>query len=115
MVVRASLEKSTYVRAKRVRAAIREHPARPYVFDMLASGETDNRALPLIDRKQFLRDSFDNTTQPVYVVGIASADARVFEQVELRVGVRTRVAHLTVSFSQWSSAPNPEILRALLK
>lgn len=69
--------------ATRVRAAMREHPARLYVFDMLASGETDNRALPLVERKQILRDSFENTTQLVYVVGIASAGAWVFEQVKL--------------------------------
>jgi bifunctional non-homologous end joining protein LigD len=69
--------------ASRVRAAMREHPARLYVFEMLAAGEKDIRHLPLIERKQMLRDSFDNTPQLVYVVGIAGAGSWVFEQVEL--------------------------------
>jgi hypothetical protein len=37
------------------------HPARLYVFDVLAIGERDVRGLPLSQRKELLRDSFDNT------------------------------------------------------
>jgi bifunctional non-homologous end joining protein LigD len=66
----------------RVRAAVRQHPARLYVFDMLAEGERDLRQLPLIQRKEVLRDAFENTAVLVYVTGIVAAGAWVFEQVE---------------------------------
>ncbi|SAL05476.1 ATP dependent DNA ligase [Caballeronia arationis] len=68
--------------ASRVRAAMREHPARLYVFDMLADGERDIRHLPLVERKQILRDSFENTQQLIYVVGIVGAGTWVFDQVK---------------------------------
>jgi bifunctional non-homologous end joining protein LigD len=45
----------------RVRAAIKLHPARLYVFDTLAAGELDLRLLPLSQRKEILRESFENT------------------------------------------------------
>jgi bifunctional non-homologous end joining protein LigD len=67
--------------ASRVRAAIREHPARLYVFDMLAHGNEDVRHLRLSERKGILRDSFENTPQLVYVVGIVGAGTWVFDQV----------------------------------
>ena len=67
----------------RVRATMAKHPARLYAFDMLAAGEKDIRQLPLIERKQVLRDSFDNTTELVYVTGIVAAGAWVFDQVKL--------------------------------
>ncbi|BAO90660.1 DNA ligase [Caballeronia cordobensis] len=66
----------------RVCAAMREHPARLYAFDMLAAGTRDLRALPLFARKETLRDSFENTSVLVYVTGIVAAGAWVFEQVE---------------------------------
>ncbi|KDR38090.1 hypothetical protein [Caballeronia glathei] len=44
-----------------VRAVAKQHPARLYVFDVLAAGGRDLRALPLLERKELLRDSFDNT------------------------------------------------------
>jgi bifunctional non-homologous end joining protein LigD len=68
--------------AANVRAAMRLHPARLYVFDMLADGDRDIRHLPLVERKQALRDSFDNTAVLVYVTGIVAAGAWVFEQVK---------------------------------
>jgi bifunctional non-homologous end joining protein LigD len=66
----------------RVRSAMREHPARLYIFDMLADGERDIRHLSLLERKQILRDSFENTQQLVYVVGIAGAGTWVFDQAK---------------------------------
>ncbi|WP_250477648.1 DNA ligase [Caballeronia sp. INML1] len=66
----------------RVRAALREHPARLYVFDMLAAGARDLRALPLFARKEALRDSFENAHTLAYVTGVVGAGAWVFEQVE---------------------------------
>ncbi|WP_350029568.1 hypothetical protein [Caballeronia sp. NCTM5] len=68
--------------AMRVRAAIREHPARLYVFDVLAAGGRHPTVLPLTQRKEALRDTFDNTTVLVYVTGIVAAGAWVFEHVE---------------------------------
>lgn len=66
----------------RVRAAIRAHPARLYIFDMLATGDRDIRYLPLFERKQILRDSFDNTATLVYVSGIVTAGEWVFDQAK---------------------------------
>jgi bifunctional non-homologous end joining protein LigD len=68
--------------ATRVRAAMKLHPARLYVFDMLADGERDIRQLPLVERKELLRDSFENTAVLVYVTGVVSAGAWVFDQVK---------------------------------
>jgi bifunctional non-homologous end joining protein LigD len=68
--------------AANVRVAMRLHPARLYVFDMLADGERDIRQLPLVERKGVLRDSFENTAVLVYVTGIVAAGAWVFEQVK---------------------------------
>jgi bifunctional non-homologous end joining protein LigD len=69
--------------ASRVRAAAVAHPARLYLFDMLAIGTRDLRGLPLLERKAHLRDSFDNTDSLVFVNGIADAGEWVFEQVAL--------------------------------
>ncbi|WP_368582464.1 DNA ligase [Paraburkholderia sp. BR14320] len=65
----------------RVRAAMREHPARLYVFDMLADGQADIRQRPLSERRERLRDSFENTASLVCVNGIVGAGEWVFEQV----------------------------------
>jgi bifunctional non-homologous end joining protein LigD len=66
--------------ALRVRAAAKLHPARLYVFDLLAAGARDVRALPLSERKEMLRDTFDDTAALVYVTGIVTAGAWVFDQ-----------------------------------
>ncbi|BBU33398.1 hypothetical protein BTHE68_71320 (plasmid) [Burkholderia sp. THE68] len=66
----------------RVRAAMRAHPARLYVFDVLADRERDIRHLPLSERKLILRDSFENTQQLIYTVGIVGAGTWVFDQVK---------------------------------
>jgi bifunctional non-homologous end joining protein LigD len=67
--------------ASRVRAAALAHPARLYTFDALAVGHRDLRGLPLMDRKAFLRDSFEDTGTLVFVNGIVEAGEWVFEQV----------------------------------
>jgi bifunctional non-homologous end joining protein LigD len=64
-----------------VRAAMKEHPARLYVFDMLSEGKKDIRNLPLRERKQYLRDSFEDSGELVYPTGIVEAGDFVFEQV----------------------------------
>jgi bifunctional non-homologous end joining protein LigD len=64
----------------RVRAAAREHPARLYVFDILAAGKDDLRGMPLSERKKILRETFDDTPVLVCPVGIETAGEWVFEQ-----------------------------------
>jgi bifunctional non-homologous end joining protein LigD len=66
--------------ARTVRAAAKLHPARLYIFDLLAAGHHDLRELPLIQRKEMLRDTFDDTATLVYVTGIVAAGAWVFDQ-----------------------------------
>ncbi|BCF95382.1 DNA ligase [Paraburkholderia largidicola] len=67
--------------ASRVRAAIKAHPARLYIFDVMALNGRDLRGLPLVTRKDHLRDCFDNTPTLIYVNGIVGAGEWVFEQV----------------------------------
>ncbi|MDP9155268.1 MAG: DNA ligase [Pseudomonadota bacterium] len=69
--------------ASRVKAGSIAQPARLYMFDMLTIGNRDLRGLPLIKRKAFLRDSFDDTGTLVCTNGIVGAGEWVFEQVEL--------------------------------
>lgn len=66
----------------RVRAAMIEHPARLYLFDMMASNGRDLRGLPLTTRKEHLRDCFDNTATLIFATGIVAAGHWVFEQVQ---------------------------------
>jgi bifunctional non-homologous end joining protein LigD len=65
-----------------VRAAAALYPARLYVFDTLATGMRDIRGLPLIERKRFLRDSFEDTGALIFVNGIIGGGDRVFELVK---------------------------------
>ncbi|MEZ2310780.1 DNA ligase [Paraburkholderia sp. RCC_158] len=100
----------------RVRAAIREHPARLYVFDMLAENDRDIRQLPLIERKQILRDSFDNTAALVYVNGIAEAGEWVFEQVQAHdfegmVGKRLDAPYQRGRTRDWLKVKYPDYSR----
>lgn len=65
-----------------VPAAVRKCPARLYVFDMLSLGARDVRDRPLFERKQLLRDSFDDTPRIVYVTHAEGVGELVFEQVQ---------------------------------
>ncbi len=66
----------------RVQTAAREHPARLYVFDVMAIGKRDLRGLPLLERKHLLRASFDNTAQLVFVNGVVEMGEWVFAQMK---------------------------------
>lgn len=68
---------------KSVPAAVRRCPARIFVFDMLMSEGTDLREKPLVERKEMLRDSFDDTHTLVYVTDVEGIGELVFEQVQL--------------------------------
>ncbi|WP_250487007.1 DNA ligase [Caballeronia sp. GaOx3] len=68
-----------------VRRASRLHPARLYLFDLLAIGAdvqtmTDVRELALKERKARLRDSFGDTQAMIFVSGIVDAGEWVFQQ-----------------------------------
>jgi bifunctional non-homologous end joining protein LigD len=69
--------------ASRVKAASIARPARLYLFDILTVGTRDLRGLPLLKRKAFLRDSFEDTGSLVFTNGIVGAGEWVWEQVEL--------------------------------
>ncbi|MGP8437843.1 ATP-dependent DNA ligase [Paraburkholderia fungorum] len=62
-----------------VQAAAKKHPARLYVFDMLASGRHDIRRMRLIERKAKLRESFESTSVIVHASGIAQHGELAFE------------------------------------
>jgi bifunctional non-homologous end joining protein LigD len=66
----------------RVRAAARERPARLYVFDILGFRDDDLRQLPLDERKEILRDTFDDNSVLIYAGGIIGAGEWVFEQAK---------------------------------
>ncbi|MEM5341595.1 hypothetical protein [Paraburkholderia azotifigens] len=67
---------------KRIGAAVREHPARLYAFDMLAYGDGDLRQVSLVERKERLRKSFENTGTLIYVSGVESVGEWVWSQVQ---------------------------------
>jgi bifunctional non-homologous end joining protein LigD len=66
--------------AKNVKAASKIDPARLYVFDALSVGSVDLRQLPLTERKEHLRESFDDTQALIYASGIEGAGEWVFEK-----------------------------------
>ena len=68
---------------RNVPAAARQHPARLFIFDMLAAGKRDLRNLWLTERKARLRDTFENTPRLIYVTDVAGVGELVFEQVAI--------------------------------
>ncbi|CAN7338986.1 MULTISPECIES: DNA ligase [Paraburkholderia] len=68
---------------RNVPAAAKKCPARLYVFDMLSSGKRDVRDRPLFERKEQLRDSFDDTPHLAYTTHVEGVGELVFEQVQL--------------------------------
>jgi bifunctional non-homologous end joining protein LigD len=102
--------------AMRVRAAAKLHPARLYIFDLLAAGDQDLRELPLIQRKEMLRDTFDDTAILVYITGILSAGAWVFEQAasndfEGMVGKRLDSPYQRGRSNYWHKVKNQDYSR----
>jgi bifunctional non-homologous end joining protein LigD len=67
---------------RNVRAAALQNPARLYLFDALALDGKDLRALPLVERRQYLRGAFENTNTLILASGIVGAGEFVFEQVK---------------------------------
>ncbi|WP_133667306.1 DNA ligase [Paraburkholderia sp. BL10I2N1] len=97
-------------RPSNVRAAVTAHPARLYVFDMLATGDRDLRGLPLDARKRLLRDAFGDTGTLVYLSGIVAAGHWVFEQVQA-LGLEGMVAKRLKSTYQRGRSPDWQKVR----
>jgi bifunctional non-homologous end joining protein LigD len=74
-------QRAKTVSPRNVPAAARKCPARLYIFDMLAS-KKDLRALPLIERKAILRDSFEDSDALSFVSGIIGDGIAVFGLVK---------------------------------
>ncbi|MFL9902671.1 DNA ligase [Paraburkholderia fungorum] len=68
--------------AKNVRAAAKADPARLYIFDALSVDGEDLRGLWLLERKERLRDSFDDMRTLVYASGVRGAGEFVFGQAQ---------------------------------
>ena len=75
-------QRAKTISPRSIPSAVRKCPARLYVFDMLTSGTRDLRDRPLFERKQQLRDSFDDTPRLVYVTHAEGVGELVFEQVQ---------------------------------
>ena len=113
----ASLQqRARTVSPRNVPAAARKCPARLYVFDMLASGMRDIRDRPLFERKEQLRDSFDDTSRLVYVTHAEGVGELVFEQVQLydfegMVAKRTWSVYMRGRSLNWIKIKNPDYSR----
>ena len=105
-------QRARTVSPRSVPAAVRNSPARLYVFDMLAKGQLDLRVQPLIDRKKRLRDKFDDTLTLVYVTDVEGLGELVFEQVlahdfEGMVCKRKDSAYVRGRAHNWIKVMNP--------
>ncbi|MGF6837095.1 ATP-dependent DNA ligase [Paraburkholderia youngii] len=69
---------------KNVRAAAKSDPARLYVFDALSIEGEDIRDLPLSERKERLRESFEATRTLICASGIVGAGEFVFAEAVKR-------------------------------
>lgn len=101
---------------KSVPAAARRCPARIFVFDMLASEGIDLRGKPLIERKEMLRDSFDDTPTLVYVTDVKSVGELVFEQAQIldfegMVAKRKASTYVSGRSKLWLKVKNPSYSR----
>ncbi|MEX3933243.1 hypothetical protein AB4Y32_15820 [Paraburkholderia phymatum] len=109
----ASLQqRARTVSPRSVPAAVRKCPARLYVFDMLMDGKEDMRGLALTERKERLRDAFDDTPTMVYVTDVETVGELVFEQVLLHdfegmVCKRKDSAYLRGRTHNWIKVKNP--------
>jgi bifunctional non-homologous end joining protein LigD len=102
--------------ARNVRAAIREHPARLYVFDILMSGRRDLRKLSLTRRKAILRDGFENTAVLVCPTSVEIAGEFAFEQACLHdlegvMAKRLASTYQGVRSLDWLKVKNPDYSR----
>jgi ATP-dependent DNA ligase len=103
-------------RPTNVRAAIREHPARLYAFDLLASGSSDLRKQALSERTLRLQDVFENTRTLLHASGIEGAGEWVFEQARMRdlegmVAKRLASAYVRGRSRDWLKVKNPDYSR----
>ncbi|WP_233890102.1 ATP-dependent DNA ligase [Paraburkholderia flagellata] len=102
--------------AKSLPAAVRRHPARLFVFDMMESGDTDLREQPLNERKAWLRDSFDDTETLIYASGVVGVGVLVFQEVrkygfEGMVAKRLSSPYRRGRTRDWLKIKNPDYER----
>lgn len=76
-------QRAKTISPKSVPAAVRRCPARIFVFDMLSSEGVDLRRKSLVERKEMLRDAFDDTATLVYVTDVGEVGELVFEQAQI--------------------------------
>jgi bifunctional non-homologous end joining protein LigD len=105
-------QRARTVSPRNVPAAARKCPARLYVFDKLVSGTRDIRDRPLFERKQQLRDSFDDTTLLTYTMHVEGVGELVFDRVktddfEGMVAKRTWSVYLRGRSLNWIKIKNP--------
>jgi bifunctional non-homologous end joining protein LigD len=105
-------QRARTVSPRSIPAAVRNCPARLYVFDMLARGRQDIRDQPLVIRKGVLRQTFDDTPTLVYVTDVETVGELVFEQVtkhdfEGMLCKRKDSLYLRGQSLQWIKVKNP--------
>ncbi|HIH2751713.1 TPA: DNA ligase [Burkholderia lata] len=101
---------------KNVPAAVRRCPARIFVFDMLALEGVDLRRKPLVERKEMLRDAFDDTPTLVYVTDVEGVGELVFEQAQIHdfegmVAKRKASTYVRGRSQAWLKVKNPSYSR----
>lgn len=101
---------------KNVPAAVRRCPARIFVFDMLASEGVDLRGKSLVERKEMLRDAFDDTPTLVYVTDVEAVGELVFEQAQIHdfegmVAKRKASTYVHGRSRAWLKVKNPSYSR----
>jgi bifunctional non-homologous end joining protein LigD len=97
---------------KNVGAAARSCPARLYLFDLLTAGDCDLRELELVERKNRLRDTFDDTATLVYSNAVVGVGTWVFEQVQYygfegMVAKRMASSYTRGRSTNWIKIKNP--------
>nr|WP_232355761.1 DNA ligase [Burkholderia sp. M701] len=102
--------------SKSVPVAVRRCPARIFVFDMLASEGVDLRGRPLVERKEMLRDGFDDTPTLVYVTDVEGVGELVFEQAQIHdfegmVAKRKASTYVRGRSRAWLKVKNPSYSR----
>ncbi|ACC71034.1 ATP dependent DNA ligase [Paraburkholderia phymatum STM815] len=114
----ASLQqRARTISPRTVPSAARKCPARLYVFDMMMEALLDLRGHPLIDRKDRLRDAFDDTPTLVYVTDVEGVGDLVFEQAQAHdfegmVAKRKDSPYVRGRSLNWIKVKNPTYSRA---
>ncbi len=109
-------ERARTTSLRNVPTAARRCPARLYIFDMMLADGVDQRGRPLIERKDRLRDAFDDTSTLIYVTHVEGVGELVFEQVQLHdfegmVAKRTASPYVRGRSLNWIKVKNAQYSR----